>query len=101
MTRSNRKYSPSTTLSLHAPDATAVFIAGTFNGWKPDTHPMKRSEDGWWTIILDLSPGSYEYKFVVDGVWCCTLADPASSEADLNCVPNEFGTANRTLSVKG
>lgn len=101
MSRTNRKQLPGTTLSLYAPDASAVFIAGTFNDWQSDTHPMTRSEDGWWIVTLQLSPGAYEYKFVVDGIWCCMREGESPSESDQDCVPNTFGTLNRTLTIEG
>jgi cyclomaltodextrinase len=45
-----------------------VFLAGTFNGWKPDATAMKK-EDDHWEITLYLAEGEYRYKFVADGNW--------------------------------
>ncbi len=83
----------------HAPDAQSVCVAGTFNNWQPDATPMPRAENGDWTISLSLSPGRYEYKFIVDGQWCCEPARGDSAVESPGCVANEFGTSNRTLEV--
>jgi len=45
-----------------------VQLVGEFNDWNDFTLPM-RWIDGAWTITLNLKPGKYEYKFVVDGMW--------------------------------
>lgn len=80
--------------------AGSVFLAGTFNGWDPNSTPMKRQRDGTWRAELEVVPGRHEYKFVVDGVWCCEPGrdDAASFEG---CVPNPFGTMNRSIHVPG
>ncbi|MFQ6044513.1 MAG: hypothetical protein ACE5PV_26980, partial [Candidatus Poribacteria bacterium] len=44
-----------------------VFIAGNFNDWNPKSHPLTLDESGEWKIELELPPGVYEYRFVVDG----------------------------------
>jgi len=82
----------------HAADAQQVFGAGTFNDWKPDATPFARDNAGNWRISLRLPAGRHEFKFLVDGQWCC---DPgcAGDHACPNCVPNEFGSMNRLLKV--
>lgn len=68
-----------------------VYVAGTFNGWDPTKNRMKVKAGVYETSIL-LAPGRYEYKFVVDGVWC---VDPRCSD----WVPNEMGSLNSVLVV--
>lgn len=93
-----------------ATDATNIFLAGTFNDWNPQSTPMKRASNGAWQIALELPPGRYEYKFVVDGQWCCEpgrqdaagCPDCVRDERGIrcpNCVSNQFGTMNRVLEV--
>ena len=54
--------------SCHAPKAKAVFVAGTFNGWKPDAAALRpHPPNGTWIVTLPLPPGRHECKFVVDG----------------------------------
>jgi peroxiredoxin len=48
--------------------ARAVFLAGTFNDWKPADLKMNGpDEQGRYQKKMTLNPGSHEYKFVVDG----------------------------------
>ena len=41
--------------SCHAPEAQAVFVAGTFNDWNPEATPLTRQADGHWQIKLPLT----------------------------------------------
>lgn len=56
-----------------APNARHVFLMGDFNGWDPNSHPMKRRPDGTWLIQVALSHGHHHYLFLVDGE---VLLDP-------------------------
>jgi retinol-binding protein 3 len=58
------------------PDARGVSLAGDFNGWDPRALPMRRQGDAW-VGSVDLEPGRYAYKFVVDEEW---IADPANPQ---------------------
>jgi chromosome partitioning protein len=53
--------------------ASDVRIAGDFNGWVPDkgVRSLIESEGATrvWTKILQLPPGRYQYRYVVDGEW--------------------------------
>ena len=69
------------------PAAESVFIAGTFNDWRPDATPMIPLDPGRWAKDLALPPGDYEYCLVVDGQW---KPDPQAAET----VPNPFGGVN-------
>jgi 1,4-alpha-glucan branching enzyme len=68
-----------------------VSLAGNFNGWQPAT--MRKQKNGSYAATLPIPPGSYQYKFMVDGEW---LNDP-DNEA---CVANEHGTINSVLVVE-
>lgn len=48
--------------------ASAVTISGEFNGWDAAATPMER-KNGAWVASLDLNPGQYAFKYVVDGVY--------------------------------
>ena len=80
-----------TAFVCESPEAGKVFLAGTFNDWNPEDVPMKRLDDGTWSVEVSLEPGNYEYKFVVDGVWWAPLGE--------GCVTNGFGTLNCTIEV--
>jgi chromosome partitioning protein len=55
------------------PAAGEVRIAGDFNGWIPDRGVESRVQDDAgeriWTKVLHLPPGTYQYRYVVDGEW--------------------------------
>jgi len=62
------------TLAGHT-DAEAVAIYGSFNNWI-QTKNYCAKENGGWVCRIDLAPGKYTYRFLVDGVG---LIDPANS----------------------
>lgn len=75
------------------PDLKSVSVAGSFNGWNPTAAPMVR-EDGTWTILLVLPPGSHEYMFVEDGVdWITDPRAPSTRQ-------DGFGGANGLLEIR-
>jgi len=80
--------------SFQAPAGTkAVYLAGEFNGWRPDLDLMKDEDgDGIWTMTYKLSSGTYQYKYVADGSW---YQDPNNSAA----APDGFGGNNSVLVV--
>ena len=49
------------------PAAQRVCLAGDFNGWNPETHPMQRQPDGAWLVQVPLPHGHHRYWFLVDG----------------------------------
>lgn len=75
-----------------APNAGSVHLAGSFNGWNADSHPLTKDADGVWTIVMALKPGKHEYKFVVDGSWFADGGNP-------DTVPDSFGGANSLVVV--
>ena len=76
--------------------ANDVRIAGDFNGWIPDkgVRSLIESEGQTrvWTKILKLAPGTYQYRYVVDGEW---REDPENPEA----ISNAAGVRNSVLVV--
>ena len=67
------------TFSITAPQATHVFLAGEMTDWDAGKREMGRDAAGTWQITLDLEPGQWLYKFVVDGQW---VEDPATPDHD-------------------
>jgi len=66
---------PIVTFRCEAPQAKEVKFAGDYFGWD-SPQPMK-SENGAWTIAIDLPPDArIEYKFVVDGNWILDPKNP-------------------------
>ena len=81
-------------LNFQRSDARQVHVVGDFNGWRlSDTGVMRADGDGRWGAELDLRPGRYRYKFVVDGHW---LEDPANPQQETNA----FGSVDSILTVE-
>src|ERR1041384_143926 len=59
-------------------DAEAVAIYGSFNNWIQTKNYCAREGDGW-LCRIDLAPGKYTYRFLVDGVG---LLDPANTATE-------------------
>ena len=76
-----------------APQAEAVEIAGTFNGWNPAQTPLKKDREGKWKVTLALTPGRYEYRYRVDGGW-------QNDQKPGECVPNPYGTWNCVIEIR-
>jgi 1,4-alpha-glucan branching enzyme len=72
--------------------AASVFLLGDFNDWNQKKHEMKKNDDGIYRKTLVLSPGTYEYKFLVDGQW---KSDPLKELAPMN----SFRTMNNVIHV--
>ena len=72
--------------SIEAPQAKDIYVVGDFNHWKINNESkLSRFNDGRWEKDLDLTPGRYRYKFVVDGEWMLDTHNPEKE-------PNAFGT---------
>jgi chromosome partitioning protein len=78
-------------------NANDVRIAGDFNGWVPDkgVRSLIESEGQTrvWTKILRLPPGTYQYRYVVDGEW---REDPENPEI----ISSTVGGRNSVLVVR-
>ncbi len=46
-----------------APNAEAVFVSGTFNGWSPDANPMIKEEEGYWYADISNAAIGNEYRY--------------------------------------
>ncbi len=64
--------------NLNIPEAHAVAVVGTFNGWQPRGYEMQfNPEKKIWSLTVRLPEGRYEYAFLVDGQR--VLPDPEAS----------------------
>lgn len=65
------------TFAVTAPTAMSVLLAGDFTHWQEQAIPMKKLTGGVWKANVKLAPGTYHYRFIVDGQWRddpdCTL----------------------------
>lgn len=76
----------------YSPNSGAVDLVGSFNEWKLGQNALKRNKNGVWSTKLKLKPGSYEYKYVYDGM-------SYEPDPDRQQVPGPFGSANNLLVV--
>ena len=60
---------------ISAPDAKSVAVVGSFNNWNTEINPLIQ-KDSVWTAEIQINPGYYYYKFVVDGHW---IPDPSNN----------------------
>ncbi len=73
--------------------AREIRVAGEFNNWRPtERHRLVKQENGEWGLQISLMPGSYEYKFIVDGEW---KEDPANPKRKVG----DHGQKNSILDV--
>jgi 5'-AMP-activated protein kinase regulatory beta subunit len=78
--------------TLHSPSASSVKLAGDFSEWEKRAVEMMHSQEGIWFTVVPLPPGSYSYRYIVDGQWC---DDPGSDRR----IRNPFGTENAVVHV--
>ena len=72
--------------------AREVVLTGEFTGWAKDKVRLAPAGPGEWGAQLELPPGEYQYRLLIDGQW---RDDPSV----LKKVPNPFGTQNGVLIV--
>jgi len=76
--------------SLLSLDHITVDIAGNWStDWRET--PCQRDANHLWSATIPLSPGVYEYKYIINGVWICDPTQPT--------VYNSFKTKNNVLEV--
>src|ERR1044071_5170303 len=73
-------------------DASLVVLTGTFNNWNQSQLLFAREGDAW-VCRVDLDPGVYQYKFIVDGDWLLDPSNPDTAE-------DEAGNVNNVIEVK-
>ncbi len=73
--------------------AQSLSVAGDFNHWNPNTHPLHPDTRlGIWQACIKVPPGRYRYRLVVDGKW---LADTHNPHVETN----PFGELNNIIEV--
>ena len=65
------------TFRLEAPEGRDIYVVGDFNGWNMNEEGrLGRSENGCWEKRMEIPPGRYRYKFIVDGEWTPDAKNP-------------------------
>jgi len=82
------------TFTVAAEPGKKVFVTGSFNNWDSEGKQLvDKKGDGNYAVTVSLEPGTYEYKFVINGTW----------SVDPNCkewIQNSLGTLNSVLHVE-
>lgn len=73
-------------------DASLVVLTGSFNNWNQSQLLFVREGDAW-VCRVELDPGVYHYKFIVDGDWLLDPSNPTTAE-------DEAGNVNNVIEVK-
>jgi diguanylate cyclase (GGDEF)-like protein len=88
-TSANFWFTPDNPAAAHS-----IHVVGDFNGWNKAVDPMQKGPDGKFSLVLQLAPGRYAYKFVVNGEWF--IPDSQCTEF----THDGFGGRNSVLVVK-
>ena len=75
-------------------DCSCLYLVGRFNEWGESVYRMQCTEDGTWSLVLELEPGhEYQYRYRTDkGTW---HTDPIANEN----VTNPDGSTNSVVRV--
>jgi len=71
----------------------SVAVAGEFNDWTPERTPLRANPyTGALEALVNIRPGFFQYRLVVDGRWMPDPFNPAAA-------PNPFGGTNSVVLV--
>lgn len=89
----NRPVEKNVVFNLDAPAHSDVRIAGDFTDWKPESLFYSDAlEEPGWRKRFSLKPGSYRYKYLINGQW---MADPNNDRI----VDDSYGGTNSLITV--
>lgn len=67
---------------VYLPEAQRVELVGCFTSWRSRAVEMTRESSGWWSAKAELTPGDYEFSYLVNqSTW---LPDYAASGVKRN-----------------
>jgi 1,4-alpha-glucan branching enzyme len=69
-----------------------IYLVGDFNQWNEKSHPLRRTEARDFELELEIPPGKYRFKYLVDGVW---WNDPDAEEY----APNPWGSEDSVIRI--
>ena len=78
-------------LKVKADGAKEVVLTGDFTLWAKDKVRLTPTVGGDWITVLELAPGNYQYRLIVDGEW--------RDHPEAPKIGNPFGTQNCVLTV--
>jgi len=75
-------------------EAESVYLVGDFNYWNPYSLPMKKNKSGLWEVEVNILPGTYSYRFLVDGIY---RNDPLGATLVTDRFDNEYSLISLPL----
>ncbi len=91
------------TFEYHGEVEDEIRLAGEMNGWTEtgDDWVMDEVEEDVWSITVWLDPGSYQYKYIIDGEW----TEPGAILEQVRPFPNDesddgFGGQNAVIELQ-
>jgi hypothetical protein len=81
-----------TKFSFKIAQAKSVKVAGDFTNWEKNPVALTLAGQSDWSTVIELAPGVYAYRFIVDGQW---HDDPSSQRK----VANSFGSHNAVIEI--
>ena len=80
--------------TVYAPGAQCVKLVGAFNDWSQDEDSILECDEyGVWYKEMDLAPGVYQYKFLIDDIW-------EEDQYNPYFVKDAFGGKNSVIEVE-
>jgi len=58
-----------TTFEYKVDGANNIHLVGDFNNWNINSNPMDKKNTGEFSTAIELEPGKYRYKYLVDNKW--------------------------------
>lgn len=82
----------SVTFTFDGQSQKTVYLCGDFNRWNVSATKLLKIGNQW-TTQLKLKPGTYQFKYYVDGAWY------NDKKAD-GYAPNPFGGENSVITIR-
>jgi hypothetical protein len=81
-------------------NAKTVYLSGTFNDWSTMATLMNKKDSGW-VVDVDLPPGKYWYKFIVDGRWVEDIDNLNKEKNQYNGFNSVYYCTNYSFFLRG
>ena len=79
-----------------------VYLAGDFTSWDSGKVLLEKQDDGSFSAVVELDPGTYKWKMIRDGQWVQSM-EPLKDQiqpAAASFVDDGFGGKNAVLTVE-
>ncbi|SRR5581483_2972885 len=83
----------------HHTRARSVWLLGIVGDWHPSFLKLEDHGHGRWVAKIELAPGDYSYRLVVDGWWCDAPA-AVTTDASLPSIETRFFSIPRAVAAE-